>query len=466
MPRKPKQEDILKQLATGRDFSALGRTGLSHFAGLIGEEFLPSLQGQQGIKRYDEMRKNDPVVGAMLFTIESMIHNVSISIKAADSSDEEERKRWLVESSLLDMTRSWRNVLSDILTFLPFGWSYLETIYKRRQGFNRDPRKSSRYSDGLIGWRDLSLRGQNSLLRWEIDDEDHLLGMVQLPEPDFKQRFIPAEKALHFVIGGEKGNPEGVSVLRNSVRPYLIKKKLEVVEAIAVERDLTGLPVIKTPEGVDIWNPNDPNAATLRERLETLIRSIRRDEHEGIVLPGGFEFSLTASIGNRPIDTSKIISRWDQRMAMTILTDMILIGTERVGSFALVTAKANLFSKSLRGFLQVIEDEMNRVAIPRLMRINGFDTEKVPKFVFGPIETPSLKEISDFLKSWVDLQLPVDEDLEQFLRGVANFPTKKTPKGEALDAVPAGEGEEESELEARPAEGAPKIIQPEPSARG
>ena len=50
----------------------LGSTGLTRFGGLVYEEWLAELQGVKGIRVYREMRDNDPVVGAILRTPNSM----------------------------------------------------------------------------------------------------------------------------------------------------------------------------------------------------------------------------------------------------------------------------------------------------------------------------------------------------------------------------------------------------------
>ncbi len=52
-----------------------------------------------------------------------------------------------------------------------------------------------------------------------------------------------------------------------------------------------------------------------------------------------FDLVLLSSGGSRQFDTDKIIQRYDQRIAMSILSDFILLGSDRVGSYALGTSK-------------------------------------------------------------------------------------------------------------------------------
>ena len=112
-----------------------------------------------------------------------------------------------------DMQDTWTDTISEILSFLAYGWSYHEIVYKRRTGNSRDPRQNSKFTDGLIGWQKLPIRAQETLFRWEYDEADNLTGMTQLPPPDYRMATIPIEKALHFRTKSRKNNPEGRSIL-------------------------------------------------------------------------------------------------------------------------------------------------------------------------------------------------------------------------------------------------------------
>ena len=77
-----------------------------------------------------------------------------------------------------------------------------------------------------IGWAKWAPRAQESLNEWIYDEEtDTLIGMSQIPAPDYQERRIPLSKALHFVTTSSKGNPEGRSPLRNARRSCYMKTK-------------------------------------------------------------------------------------------------------------------------------------------------------------------------------------------------------------------------------------------------
>ena len=121
------------------------------------------------------------------------------------------------------MEDSWTGTLSEILSFLVYGWSAHEIVYKRRMGRKRDRTLNSKHNDGLIGWQKLPIRAQDTLYQWEYRGCDDLRGLTQMPPPDFGLITIPIEKLLLFRTESRKGNPEGRSILRNAYRSWFFK---------------------------------------------------------------------------------------------------------------------------------------------------------------------------------------------------------------------------------------------------
>ncbi|NBO56040.1 MAG: hypothetical protein EBU84_15960, partial [Actinobacteria bacterium] len=218
-------------------FREAGSTGLRRTSGYIFEEFLPQLQGYRAINTYREMRDNDPIVGAILFAIDKLIRQVQWRVQPATNSVEDKRAAKFVESCMHDMSTSWEDTISEILSMLPYGWSLHEIVYKKREGNEASVSENrSRYDDGYIGWRKLPIRAQDTRQEWIFDKNGGIMGMVQSAPPDFTLRTIPIEKALLFRTTSDKNNPEGRSILRNAYRPWYFKRRIEEIEAIGVER--------------------------------------------------------------------------------------------------------------------------------------------------------------------------------------------------------------------------------------
>ena len=182
--------------------------------------------------------------------------------------------------------------------------------------------------------------------------------------------------------------------------------------------------LFRSPEGVDIFDDENPLAVKARDAALKLVTSIRRDRNEGIVLPAGWGLELLSSNSSRQFDTSVIINRYDQRIAITMLADIVMLGADKVGSFALAKVKQSMLSASLDAQLLSVCDIFNRYAIPRLFALNTFNIVDYPQLKAGSVVTPDLKELGDYISALSNSSMPLfpDIDLENYLRRMADLP--------------------------------------------
>lgn len=406
----------------------IGRIGQKRYGGFFYEEFLKELQGRKGVETYREMADNDDVIGAILFAIEMLIRQTNWTIQPGGPENADEEAAEFVESCMDDMQDTWTDTISEILSFLTYGWSYHEIVYKRRCGKNRDSRLNSKYDDGLIGWAKLPIRAQETLYQWEYDDNDNLTGMTQMPPPNFGLYTIPIDKALLFRTKSRKNNPEGRSVLRNAYRSWYFKRRIQEIEGIGIERDLAGFPVLTAPEGMNIWDTDDPDMVAIRAGMEAIVKNVRRDSTEGLALPNGWQFQLLSTGGRRQFDTNAIIERYDTRMAMTVLADFIFLGHQSVGSFALSSDKTELFSMAIGAYLDIICEVFNNQAIPRLINLNGDHFNSItdyPRMEHGDIEDEDIEKLANYIKEMTGVGiLTPDSQLEDYVREAAHLPER------------------------------------------
>lgn len=412
----------------------IGRIGQRRFGGIVYEEFLPELRGSRGVEIYREMSENDDVVGAILYAVEMLVRQTKWNVEPGGSTAKDKEAAEFVESCMDDMQNTWVDTISEILSFLTYGWSYHEIVYKRRMGNTADTRTRSKYSDGLIGWAKLPIRAQETLYQWEYDENDNLTGMTQMPPPDYGLLTIPLSKALLFRTKSRKDNPEGRSILRNAYRSWHFKRRIQEIEGIGIERDLAGLPVMYAPEGMDIWGDDDDTKKIL-VRLEEMVRGVRRDEMEGLVLPYGFEMKLLSSGGTRQFDTNAIIDRYDTRIAMTVLADFIFLGHQQNGSWALSSDKTELFAMACGAYLDIIAETFNSQGIPSLIDINGDHFKGItgyPTLTHGDIEDADIQKVSTYIKDMVGIGVLIPDDgLEDYIRQIGNLPERVESNGNA-----------------------------------
>lgn len=423
-----------------------GRVGHFRYGGVFYEEFLPELRGPKGVEIYKEMSDNDDVISAIMFAIEMLMRQTEFHVEPGGDTDIDKRAAEFVEECMEDMQFTWQETLSEIISFLTFGWSYHEIVYKRRMGRTKNPVTNSKYDDGLIGWRKLPIRAQETLYEWKYDDEtDELLGMIQQPPPNYGTIEIPLNKALHFITKSRKHNPEGRSILRGAYRAWYFKKRVQEIEGIGLERDLAGFPVLKAPETLDIWDNEDPEMVAALASAEAIVTGIRQDSRAGLVLPFGWELELLSSGNRKMFDTNDIIERYDHRIATTVMADFILLGQKDVGSFALSSDKTRLFATAIGTFLDVICDTFNNQGIPRLIDINGDAFKGItdyPVMCHGDIEERDIVQLGTFIKDMVGVGLLVpDDELEDFVRREGGLP-ERLDTGEAIEPISAEEKQE------------------------
>lgn len=479
-PASPGTTQIPAQYGPG--FYDYGISGLTRFGAVsrVYEEFLRELQGPQGMKNFREMRDNSPIAGAILFAAEHLMRRVTFKIEPKDSSKEATEIAEFIRGVIFDdMDLTWPDQLSEILTMLPFGFAPLEMRLKRRVGteapnavarletsleppggnrvgngpdysayganglgYPTSTWASSKYEDGLIGFRSWDLRSQETLYMWEFDEDSNAVVMQQMAPPDYNIRRIPTAKLLLFRTKSNKNNPEGVSILRNGWMDYYYSKNIQVFEGIGIERDLAGYPVmqIMKPDlnnGLavpDVWNTKDDDAKALLAQLKKMVRSVKRDEQEGMVLPWWVEFNLVSTGSRRSFDTNAIVGRHDQRIAMSVMADFVFLGHESVGSKALATTKVNLFTSSLSSFLDTICTLINRRAISMIMQVNGFNPAMTPELIHADVESISISELAEFIGrvAGVSPEIFSSPEVQRALLSAIHFPTSgvKSPTEE------------------------------------
>ncbi len=406
----------------------LGATGLKQYGGILSEEFLYELRGKRGAETYTEMSENDPVVGAVLFAIEMLIRQVSWDVEPAGDEESDLANAAFLRSCMDDVDVPWSEVIAERLSMLTYGWEACHPVYKLRRG--QAGEVQSEHDDGKIGWRKLPTRAQDTLLNWEMGDHSEVEGATFNAPPRYAMVTIQSDRLLLFRTTSRRGSPEGKSILRNAYKPWYFKSKIEVYEAIGVERDLAGMPVAKVPME---WLGDSASAAekSLVAEIKRIVRNIRMDEQMGVVFPRLLDdngndmitLDLMAAPGAKQIKTGEIVNRYNQMIAVCALADFVLLGQQKVGSFALASSKTEIFATALGAWCKSIADTLNRVEVPRLFALNGY-SGILPRIVAGDIEERDLGQLGEYLGklAGAGMMLFPDDELERYCRRAAGLP--------------------------------------------
>lgn len=396
-PRKSNDSYYLRKKAdaqqnTNDDIVVLmdyGKRGLKHSWGLIDEEFHKDLKGTKANKMYREMTDNDPIVAMSLDIIDTTSKSVERKCEANESGHPQANEcHEFIESCFEDMRSTESERMTEINTQLSFGWSWLEECYKIRCGPEYDDVKlNSNFSDRRIGWSDWECRAQESFYKWKLTDNADVIALIQQNPSDCKEYTIPFNKSLHFKYRGRKGNPEGNSPLRNCYVSYYKKNKFQFVEGVGAERSLDGLLKIQLPKRLFSTNRGTNDSTEWNYWLD-FVKKVRADELQGILFPQevdqnnnptGYKAELMSSSGKNLAAVDPIIRRYETRMAMIFATMGVFLGIDGIGARALGETNLDIMVMKISGYLDTIDEVINRVAIPRLCKLNGFPTEAHPK---------------------------------------------------------------------------------------
>ena len=433
-------------------FGEIGVSGLKVFSGYLNEEYQQELRGAQAIKVYRQMSETDPVVNAVLTAIVLILRAVDWRVEPANDTPQAEKEAEFARSLLDDMSHSWEDTVSEIMSMLSFGWSYHEMVLKRRVGPDqKDGSTRSKFTDGRIGIRKLPIRSQDSMMRWEMQPDGGIDGLWQMPPQGGQLLYIPIERALLFRTTSVKNSPEGKSILRAAYRPWYIKKTVEDMEAIGIERELGGLPLVSIPAKYLRADASDADKA-IKAQYDKIARDVKFNQQGGIVIPSDrwpdqlgnpsaapmVEVKLLSTGGRRAIDTDPVIARYNRNIAMSALADFITLGDQK-GSYALSKNKSELFLRACETYLNQIAAAVNRFMLPRIWAYNGISYDLMPEMKPGRVAPVDLAELGTYVQQLAAAGAPLfpNDELSEHLADVAGLP--EPPEQTALNIQMPGQ---------------------------
>lgn len=438
----------------GMTFREVGSGGLRQFSGWVREDFLVNLQGRQAARTYREMRDNSATIGGILFAITATMRKVAWRVVPPDGQEnapDMQSKIDFVESLKNDMSETWEDFIVETLSMLPFGYSPNEIVYKRRLGQDPGPDPDrpgedlpkNKYHDGLIGWRRLPLRGQDTIIKWFFDENGIPKGVTQQPwtGPIID---LPMEKLLLFRPSYTKNNPEGMSILRTAYRSYYFAKRLEEQEAILVER-MSGFPVVRVPQQlIEAAAAGDPIAIATMNGWKKIVTNVRIDEQMGVVMPSNvyegmngpsqvkqydLEF-ITPQGGRAAPDTRKMIEGYNLNMMVSVMADFLQLGHSTRGTQNLSNSKQDMFFQAVEGYLNSNAAVINKHGLSRVFRLNGMPTDNMPVIKPDLATRVDLDVLSNVVLRYSQAGMPMfpNEELQSYLMDAGGMPDVVDPE--------------------------------------
>lgn len=430
---------MVKKLSQTESTGILGISGENTINGQIrSDEFLPELRGKKAIRKYREMRDNDSTIGAVMYATEQVLRDVDLKVCPCDDSEEAKREADFVESVLCDMDHTLDDHIAEALSCLSYGFAWFEVVYKRRVGPTQsNDKKRSKYTDGRMGVRKIAMRAPWTVSRFDVDNKT---GDIQGVYQDggyagTTKHYIPSRKSLYYRTTSLNGDPSGRSILRNAYTSYEYLNNLQAIEAIAVERELAGIPVARIPS--EYLSPDATSSQVqFKSNLEQILRDVKFNEQGYIITPSDtypdkdgsptnirlVDVELMSSSGSRNIDIDPIVRRYQHDIARSVLSEFLMLGSQG-GSYALSKSKTDLFLRALESYIQQIVDVLNKQLVERLWELNGLDYSLMPTIEAGDVAPHDLREIAGFLRNLngADINVSNHPEVIQNLMDIADL---------------------------------------------
>jgi hypothetical protein len=360
-----------------------------------------------------------------------------------------------------DLTdQTWSEFISEAMSANMYGFSVHEKVYRRRLKSN-----GSKYDDGIIGWKKLPIRNQETIEKFIFsEDGNEVKGVKQNLSAisDVYNRYssrtnneviLPRSKIMLFRAGKHKGDPFGKSMLRDAYLSWRFLSVIEEIEANGVAKDLAGLPVLKLPPQY-LSSEASPDQKAIRAYYENVMRNLQLNQQSALILPQAhdpdtkqplFQLELLSLNGSKAMDTSKIKEYYKNLILTALFADILVLGQSGGGSNALGQVKNSLSATAAESMLKKIRDVINEDLIKQTYQLNGWDTSRMGHMDFDNLEIEDLESFSKAVQRFASTSvLEVDRAVLNRVResiGVDSLADDEEPNAEYLPKMTSRSGD-------------------------
>ena len=386
----------------------IGNTGLSlkGVSGKIEEDLSKLWKGKKKKEFISEMKANDPYCSAWINAKNAIALKPDWGIKPKEGVEEKNTQKAKEYAELIkgmlfnDMNMSFNSFILNSVTMAEYGFALSEIVLKKRNGKTDNSMTSSLYNDGLFGIAKLAPRWQNSITKWDIDNNGNIENVYQ--KGDFANDIkIPYKKVLHFVMNGYNGNPEGESVLRGAFVSYYNKKNIERIQRETFERGFSGILDIQVPPRYLSKKILSNEALEVRKNLEAFMKNVKQGKEAGIIRPFSKDFVIELIQGKTGtgLDPDKMIDRYNTEIVLCLLSDSFMGKSKVYQGASGEQTKTKLYKSFIGIILDEIKEQVNKKLIPMLFEVNNLDAELMPYLDYGNLDDLDLQAVSWFIQS-------------------------------------------------------------------
>lgn len=407
--------------------SEMAYSGLNLFNGVTTDEIKKELNFPDSVRTF-KMMSYHSTINAALTLYDALISKADWKVTPpANATPQELEQTERIREMMHDMDHSWIDFIRDALSANVYGFSVHEKVYRKRYKAN-----GSMYDDGVIGWKKLPIRSQESIIKFIFsDDGNEIKGVTQslakvnnvygrYEARAEKEINIPKSKMLLFRVGRHRGDPYGKSPLRDAYLAWRYLTALEEIEANGVSKDLSGIPVLKLPPQY-LAADASPEMKSIRLYYENAMRNMQVNQQSSIILPQAFDpdtrqplFSLellSQASSGKNFDTIKIKEYYKNLILTSLFADLLTMGQSATGSYALGSIKSSLIGVAIEAIVKSISEEINQNLVRQTYELNGWNPARRCSIDYDNLETPDLEAFSKAIQRYSSVSM-MTKDLD------------------------------------------------------
>ena len=366
------------------------------------------LAGLARWKTYSDLLANVSVVALGVRHFLNLAAKCDWTFQPADDSRKAEKVAEFITSVFKEMETPWHRVVRRAAMHRFYGFSIHEWTAMRR-------------ADGRLGLRDVEVRPQPTIEKWDLDNSGDVLGMVQRSPQTGEEIYLPREKLLYLVEDSLVDSPEGLGIFRHLVGEASALQRYEMLEGFGYETDLRGIPVARAPlsamaAAIKAGELDIAKRDSLLAPINEFITGHVRTPMLGILLDSQvyqtsdessapstvplWSMELMKGSATALPDVARTIERKNVTIARLLGIEHLLMGADGKGSLALSKDKTGTFGLLVDSTLKEIKEQVSRDLIKPVLELNGIAKELAPE---PEIETVQSREITDITAALRDM---------------------------------------------------------------
>ena len=198
-----------------------------------------------------------------------------------------------------------------------------------------------------------------------------------------------------------------------------------------------------------------PEQKLILENLKNILRNLQANSQSGVMIPSAvdeitrqplFDLKLLSTEGGKKnYDISKIKEFYQNQIYTGLFADVLVLGSNGVGSFALGQIKNSLTGSAVESMLDNIVESFNRDIIRQLYELNGWDITNTCSLDYENLHSADLETISKFWQRTASVGL-VEKDREvlnavRTAIGIDPYPADVEPNLDLITPITSRSGD-------------------------